>query len=784
MTENKITDFARQAHLEMEHLAVESAGFTAIVGFLISLIYGLTVFYVVSRTALLSWLGLMFAIMTLRVLSQKLLCQTVSVEQNWRKYFSFFKLLILVNGAGWGVAVIVVFPAEPYHQMVLICILLGVAAGALSSMAPVIKVFKLYVGLLLVPLIGRLFYENGSHFVILAVFFSFYIVTLYVMAGKIHRSLFSSISLRLENEALLNDVFTAKEQVGKVNLDLQAEVDEHQKARHELEEAWILTEQANQVKSRFMNNISHELKTPMTGIVGFTYQLQQTVLDSKQESLLQKLDESSGKLHYLIKNLLDFSELESGGLALDEQLFNLNLMLDELVVLFKPQAQDKGLKFQLSLTENEQKHELKLPEWVIGDKARLKQILGNLLDNAIKFTDTGSMKFSIKRQPRDPGSSEERVVLEFCVCDTGPGVPEKVRETIFSTFQQADDSLTRVHGGTGVGLSLAQKLVTLMAGEIRYESVSGEGSRFYVKIPLKLGENPIAANAETAVSDKETDLPKILIVDDNLLNLNLLSAILKEKNLNPYMAKNGLQALEIIAHEKVDLIFMDLQMPRLDGLKTTQIVRCLESGDQNRDDQNRDDDLSGVIPQTLWTNLQLKLADIHIVIIAITAHLVRGTKKECLAAGMEDCLRKPYQPEEIFAIITNYFPATVNLMSQPPTEQKNLPVKSEDRVASRILAETYLRENYFLDDSSVAAMLETLGRSLADNFNEAERALADNDLIKLGQIAHSLKGSIANIGFSELAEQAREIEIGVHSQPELPYVDMVAQLKRNLSKLM
>jgi len=790
LTDREFNSIARRARIELETMALKNLRYTIFAGVVLSLVYTVVVHSTVESVRLWSWLSALLSSYGLRYLSERALCRIEIPEQSnrWSRGFFVFRCLVLAGAVLWGVAAIFIFPANDVHkQMILVCMLLGIAAGALTSMASVVGLYRAYILVLLLPLIARFAYEGGIHGVTMLVLTGLYLTTLYVMAGKIYQSIYSSICLRLENESLLHEVFTSKCALEQVNVDLQDEIREHKEARRQLEEAQRLAAEAARIKSRFMTNMSHELKTPMTGIAGISQHLQQTPLSAEQKNLLAELDRCNSELLFLVDNLLDFTELEKAGLVLNEQIFDLQFLFDELQEIFAYKAAKKGLSLQVFPVAEGFR-------WLSGDGYRLKQVLFNLLDNAIKFTGDGYVKLFVAEIEVAGTASGDTLELKFCVEDSGPGIAENKHEIIFSTFFQLDDSLTRGSGGTGVGLAISKKLVELMAGRIWCESFPGQGARFCFQVPLRLAERP--EERETTVPEsecREGGRPGILIVDDNKLNRKLLQAILVKRDFAPHTAENGLKALEILAREQIDLIFMDIQMPVLDGLSTTRILRSLEKGEEVREIEG----LKTGIHRELLNEVRQRVAGRHIIVISITANLLCGSEKEYADCGLDYNLRKPFQPEDIYRLIRYYFPSgkpgaevSGSDGAGPKSENRDgnasmaEPKAESSPIVSKVQVEQFLREKYHFDDDSIELMVASLRDSLKSGFDEAEQALAENDLDRLGSVAHSIKGSLANVGFFELADLAHEIEDSVSADPDLPYSEMIARLKGSLAEIL
>ncbi len=789
MPQKRISNITQQSLIELDLLAFKNMRVTVFVSFALSLIFGIAVYSAVDHRRLWMWLCLIVISLTWRCILAESLKRIDITKQHdkWQRKFFTLNCVVLLGAAIWGGTALFVFPERSVtQQMIQVCMLLGFAAGALSSMASVIKLYRAYISLLLLPLMARFVYEGGAHYLTLLILTGVYLTTLLVMAKVIYNSLLSSVRLRLENESLLYDVFKAKAKLERVNTDLQGEVEEHKEARRQLEDAQKQAEEASLTKNRFITNMSHELKTPITGMAGISLQLQHTPLNTDQKELLLELDKCNRELIFLIDNLLDFTKLEKDEVTLNEHAYDLQLLLDELTNIFKHKAANKDLDLQIVAVDKEL-------QWLTGDSFRLKQVLFNILDNAIKFTDNGYVKLSVVKEKTGSDNSCKAIdTLQFCVEDVGPGIDKNKHEIIFSTFHQLDNSLTRDRGGTGVGLALSKKLIELMSGQIWCDSTPDEGSKFYIRIPLQLAKRPdtepVKINSNYQIN---TDL-SLLVVDDNKLNRNLLVAMLKKKGFHPHAAQNGLEALEILAQNQIDLVFMDIQMPVLDGLSTTRIIRCLENGVSSQVDE-----IKAKISPELLQKLQPQMIDKHVVIISITANLIRGTETEYLHAGLDFNLGKPFQPEDILNLINTYFPtgaaALAPLEDNKTPETAELsssiglepyPDGSQNTIVSRSQAEQFLRDKYYLDDSSIIIMMITLSESLTDCFQEAAQALAEKDFVRLKTIAHSLKGSLANVGLAELAERVYEIETSISEELDLPYTDIMAQLKNCLTELM
>lgn len=478
---------------------------------------------------------------------------------------------------------------------------------------------------------GYLFLLVNSIIKSLALFVIFYFFSKYIilkplklLTDKIHKINFNNlndynseyIESKIPNEldelnssfnALVEELSSSKDEILAVKNDLEKEVVDRTSD----------LQTALDVKTRFLATISHEIRTPMNGIIGMLNLINKNNHDEKNKRYIKLAQDSTETLLSLVNDVLDFSKIESGKLHLERRAFNIDYLIHSIYESYKYQAQSKNIGLILETINLEDR-------WIKSDAIRLKQVVGNLLSNAIKFTQDGEVTLQVSLN--NTNTTEAKLIVY--VKDSGIGVEQENISNLFNDFTQADSSTTRRFGGTGLGLAIVNQIVELMGGEIDVTSELDKGSEFKIEVPVQLATKqlqPAQRNTEVGTSHEG----RILLVEDNLINQEVAKELLSDFGLSITIAQNGQDAIDKLRKHQFDVVFMDCQMPVMDGYAATQAIRAGAA------------DSEGIANQ-------------GIPIIAMTANAIDGDKAKCLACGMNEYLSKPIENAELSRVLSIY----------------------------------------------------------------------------------------------------------------------------------
>lgn len=505
--------------------------------------------------------------------------------------------------------------------------------------------------------------------------------------------------------------FVRPQEIGRLIGTVQ-DITERKVIEQELIHARDAAEQSAKAKQEFLANMSHEIRTPMNAILGFARLMEKTPMNPEQKEFLQSINVAGEGLITIINDILDLSKIEAGKLSFEEKDFNLSELFSSLEGMFRAKISEKGLNLDSEI-------EREVPEVIIGDPGRLNQVLINLISNAIKFTERGSVRFSAQVL----SSKDDAYRLRFEVRDSGIGIPEDKLQNIFDSFTQASSSTTRKYGGTGLGLTICKRIVELQDGKIGVESHENKGSMFFFELPFQkaqaVSSQEDSQSDEGQHSDRDLSQYRILLAEDNRLNQVLARKVLQSLGFVSDLAVNGQEVLKMLEVNPYDLILMDIQMPELDGLAATRIIR--EEGDP------------------AWKDIP---------IMAMTAHAIAEEVERCHNAGMNDFISKPFNPDDLFQKMIGLLPPENEAEEEAgPPENPFIWIdpKEVDELAEG-------------DKAFKLELIDIFFQTVPEAMKKMQIAVREQDWEALYQTEHGAKPSFYLFGIRDSAELIEGIE--------------------------
>ena len=535
----------------------------------------------------------------------------------------------------------------------------------------------------------------------------FFIVSLIITLYFVSKSLIKPLVLLNKNAKL----------IGSGDLDKKIEIDSDDEVGELANSFNLMTEnlkghiEKNKAKNRFVANMSHEIRTPLNGILGFLHLLAITKLDDEQKDYVEEIKNSSVILLTTINDILDYSKGEANKIILEHISFNVKELIKNLSLYIKTNAKDKNIETITEFDEN-------IPENIFGDEVRLRQVLMNLINNSLKFTEKGYIKIGAKLVEKTDNEAQ----IEFKISDTGIGIAKDKQAKVFEEFTQVDESTTRKYGGTGLGLAICNNIITLMGSELKLDSEEGKGASFYFTINFEINNNYVETQEkEIHLDEIFTQCAKILVAEDNPTNQKFIRKFLNKFGLECEIVSNGKEAFDLYKNKQFNLILLDCQMPVMDGYEATISIRNYEK------EQN------------------LK----PIPIIALTADAFSSNKEKCLSIGMNDIITKPVKMDDMIAKLNKYLNIETKDVQNMQNSQQSGTYKEE--IINTLISELGLEKediedllNTFLKDFSEQ---KTLIKSYWDN----------QDYFQVNEVAHSVAGASANLRIDKISTPARAL---------------------------
>jgi len=524
------------------------------------------------------------------------------------------------------------------------------------------------------------------------------------------------------------------ELVGSIGIHL--DITDRKTLELELNVAREIAEQSVRTKEAFLANMSHEIRTPMNAIMGMGRQLEKTNLQEQQRFFLNTINMASDHLLVVINDILDISKIEAGKLELENTGFNLSEVLQHVVRVMQPRAEEKGLELKTILDKS-------IAPVLIGDSHRINQILLNLISNAIKFTEKGGVTISVILDEK----IEQKQVIEFSIKDTGIGISAEFVEHIFDKFSQEERATARKYGGTGLGMAITKELVELMQGHISINSKKGAGTEILIELPFKVGTEHDLPKANKDFSDTASlQGIRILLAEDNEMNRLVANTVLENYGVLITEAKNGAEAVDALKKGQYDIVLMDMQMPIMDGMEATEVIRN-----------------------------EMKL---DIPIIALTANAIKGDSERYMAIGMNGFISKPFEENDLINAIATVLKLE-NVGSEPGANKREKAIETKPLFSLEKLEQIGRGDKEFINK-----MIELFLQQMPETIAELRDAFEREDILAVRKVAHKVKPMIDSLDIISLKNVVRELE-NSSEKPQLKKrnAELVKQFSETIEKI-
>jgi hypothetical protein len=666
--------------------------------------------------AILGWLGAVILITFLRLLLHFLFLRPAMAGGNvrilrLRVLRTGYRLGSTVAAAIWAYPTLFDLPTMAIEiRYAFLIIVSALAGGAMGVLAPDLLIGRIYISLILLPASACLAFLGGPETVLAGLGAIFYLVMISGHKAN-HKALVTSLSFAFENSALLARSLRHAEDMEELNASLEERVRELRVARDE-------AQAANRAKSTFLATMSHEIRTPMNGVIAMADDLLGKIDDPELHEQVEIITRSGAHLLRIIDDILDLSKLDAAQVHLEDALFDIKAVVNGAFEVFGVTAHDQGVDIKINLSGP-------MPAMVVGDGARLRQILLNLVSNAVKFTPSGEIDIGVACKDDE---ASPNLVFEFMVRDTGVGMTEEALSHVFSEFWQADSSISRQYGGTGLGLAICSRLIKVMGGDIHVTSEPGVGTRVAFSLPFKRAAEGYPSQIEPSANfdvAHEANFAgrRILLVEDTATNRQIAKIILAKTGAKVDTANDGREAVEAASSTRYDLILMDVHMPVMNGIEAAKAIRALAEP---------------------WRSVP---------IVALSASALPEERALCLSAGMGDFLSKPYRGDMLRGVIAKAF-------CGPRAAPEKMAVKTEPETveAPAFHADAYQSLAKELGDEDARQLLAAFMADARERLETIETDIASRQLAAIKTQAHALKASAAMVGLARLAQISRELE--------------------------